>query len=120
MTSFLPDAHFEQITVNAAHASEFEAFCQRNNIPFEVHNCDVGESTYVIDIDNDFATIPMAVTNKQIYRKNKFKPTEADHGYSGKYTLASIQDNISPLSMRALPKANTVPGLPLNVLSLLL
>ena len=54
MTSFLPDAHFEQITVNAAHASEFEAFCQRNNIPFEAHSYGGNDATYLVRAGIDY------------------------------------------------------------------
>lgn len=48
MNNLLPKAHFEQVTVSAVHATEFEAFCQRNDIPFEIHSHHSGEATYLI------------------------------------------------------------------------
>ena len=54
MTNILPEAHYEQVTVSAVHTAAFEAFCQRNNIPFEIHSRNVGESTYLIRAGIDY------------------------------------------------------------------
>ena len=54
MNNILPEAHFEQITISAVHTADFEAFCQRKDISFNVHNCDVGECTYLIRAGIDY------------------------------------------------------------------
>lgn len=57
----LPKAHFEQVKVQKEHTVEFEAFCRRNNIPFEiqVHNGD--ESVYLIRAGRDYTDAQLMV-----------------------------------------------------------
>ena len=59
MENILPEAPLEAITLPPRHAEEFEAFCFRNHIPFEIDG-----GTYRIRAGIDHTnTLIMAYTN---------------------------------------------------------
>lgn len=75
MTNILPEAHFEQVHVDAAHAAEFEAFCQRNNIPVEALIHSGNKSIYSVRAGRDFSDAQL-MTHKMGW--NGFKTDDPD------------------------------------------
>ena len=61
MYSCLAEARLEQVTVKAVHTAEVEAFCRRNNIPFEVQSHSDEEAVYLIRAGRDYTDAQLMV-----------------------------------------------------------
>ena len=61
MKNVLPEAHLEHVHVLEKHTVEFEEFCRRNNIPFEIQSRSCDESVYWIRAGIDYADAQIMV-----------------------------------------------------------
>ena len=54
MNNCLHEVHFEEVEVLAKFATEFEHFCDRNNIPFKIHDNNSNKCTYFVRAGIDY------------------------------------------------------------------
>ena len=57
MNNCLHEVHFEEGEVLAKFATEFEHFCDRNNIPFKIHVTNGNKCTYFIRAGIDYTDV---------------------------------------------------------------